>query len=380
MTHIEIEKTFLDAIKGAVRFNPNIEPKMYRVGGYVRDSFLGIKSKDVDYVVTNVRFEHLKDALLNITDKVISTEVGDSMNVIKVPLGDGEPYDFAIPRKDIYGNSGNHTDLITIGDPSMSVEDDLSRRDCCLNAIAQDVETNEIIDPFNGIKDINYGIIRAVGNPKDRFIEDALRMLRVIQFSVRFDFPIEAETFKAIKDNVFLLKNITGERIDGELVKAFIKSKDSSNISITTLLNSTNVGVFLFGEKFLPAITRNIVGDSVLSNYALMFSYGGNYDRLKLSSKVIDCIVFGVKYIDFIKGNVDLLDVVYKKTHYRKEFIDIIKSFNFLMCKEHVEFLNLPIDPKELNIETQWMMDQGVIGKNISTLHKKMLKLIWEMN
>lgn len=112
------EKKILSAVKNARKYDNSKENKLYRVGGVVRDEIFGAKSKDIDYLVTNVAFEDLKKALAAISDKIVSTGVGESMQVIKAIIdGSEEPYDFAIPRTEVYGGSGKHA---TPGDFSRS--------------------------------------------------------------------------------------------------------------------------------------------------------------------------------------------------------------------------------------------------------------------
>ena len=99
-----------------------------------------------------------------------------------------------------------------------SLKEDLKRRDFTMNAIAMDAQGN-VIDPFNGIQDMDKKIIRAVGNPHERFREDALRMMRGVRFAAQLDFEIEGETLLSIQDNASLLENIAVERIQVEFEK-----------------------------------------------------------------------------------------------------------------------------------------------------------------
>lgn len=104
-----------------------------------------------------------------------------------------------------------------------SIEEDLSRRDFTMNAIAFHPREG-FIDPFSGKEDIQKRQIRAVGNPDLRFTEDALRMVRAVRFSAQLDFEIEKETFRAIKDHAPLLQSISAERIREELNKLLLSS------------------------------------------------------------------------------------------------------------------------------------------------------------
>lgn len=102
---------------------------------------------------------------------------------------------------------------------SNNIEDDLKRRDFTINALAYSPDKGQIIDLYKGQDDIKDKVIRAVGNPNDRFQEDALRMLRAVRFSTQLNFAIEYSTMQAIADNSQLLKNISGERIRDEFTK-----------------------------------------------------------------------------------------------------------------------------------------------------------------
>lgn len=105
---------------------------------------------------------------------------------------------------------------------SKNIEDDLKRRDFTINAICYNPETSELIDPFHGISDINKKEVRAIGDPDDRFNEDALRMLRAIRFSAQLDFNVSRETLESISKNKDLLKKISSERIRDEFIKILI--------------------------------------------------------------------------------------------------------------------------------------------------------------
>ena len=102
-----------------------------------------------------------------------------------------------------------------------SLLEDLKRRDFTMNAIAVDIE-GQIYDPYDGIYDLSQGIIRAVGDPHERFKEDALRMMRAVRFAAQLDFEIEEDTQNSIKENASLLQNIAVERIQVEFEKLLV--------------------------------------------------------------------------------------------------------------------------------------------------------------
>lgn len=369
------ESKILKAIKNAKKYDESKDNKLYRVGGVVRDEILGVKSKDIDYLVTNVALSDLKDALSQIADSIVSTNVGESMQVIKAVIdGSDEPYDFAIPRTEIYGGSGRHDDLQTFGDPSLPVEADLSRRDINFNAIAKDVETGEYIDPYDGIGDIKAQRIRSVGNANDRFAEDPLRMLRVIQFSNRFGFPVNDETLNAIKSNLNLIDRIKGERILAEFEKAFSKSKFNSNDNFIDLLYSTGLGKHLFGVNFNPIKSNVIYGDKFMVNMALFFMNGGDYKKLKPSNEVSHLIELCRA---LIIG--DPLQVMLKNRKYFNLVKDVMKSTGDNSLISKIESLDgVPLSGSELQISSEFLMSNGYSGKRLGDIQYKMINDIYK--
>jgi tRNA nucleotidyltransferase (CCA-adding enzyme) len=189
--------------------------KLYKVGGYVRDLFLGVKSKDLDYAVECPSYQHMKDYIsAKGTIFIEKPEYGTiRANINK------EVADFVLCRKDGSYSDGRRPDSVQFG----TIFDDLARRDFTMNAIAMD-EDSEMIDPFEGQKDIEAKIIRCVGNTKERFSEDSLRILRAIRFSITKDMTLSGEIEDALLKDLDLvqkLKNVSKERIREELVKCF---------------------------------------------------------------------------------------------------------------------------------------------------------------
>ncbi len=121
-----------------------------------------------------------------------------------------------------YSNT-RHPDQVIWG---KSIEEDLSRRDFTMNSIAMSLDPISYVDPYSGVSDIERKIIRTVGNPNERFSEDALRLLRAIRFATQLSFKIEEETWVAIQKNADLITKISGERIRDELFKIL----DSDNV------------------------------------------------------------------------------------------------------------------------------------------------------
>lgn len=179
--------------------------KIFRVGGSIRDEILGLDPKDHDFVVENTTEEEFRKVFPDLK------RVGEHFPVFLHPLGE-----LAICRSEKSIGDGHCDFTFTT---NVTIEEDLSRRDFRLNAIAKHYLTGEIVDPFNGVKDINDRIIRTVGNPFERFNEDYLRMLRAVRFAGRFDFEIEESTLKAIQVCAHKINKISAERIKDELFK-----------------------------------------------------------------------------------------------------------------------------------------------------------------
>ena len=181
----------------------------YLVGGCVRDALLGKEPHDYDFT-TNATPEEIaeifKDYPLGLVGAVYGTIV---VNI------DGENFEVTTYRKDGEYSDGRRPDDVVF---TSDIEDDLSRRDFTVNAIAYNPNTG-YVDPFNGQEDIKKGVIRAVGNPQERFVEDPVRMLRAIRFATQLDFNIDKETSHAMFECKNLLSVVARERYTKEFKK-----------------------------------------------------------------------------------------------------------------------------------------------------------------
>ena len=183
----------------------------YVVGGCVRDSLLDLEPKDWDICTSATPLE-MKAFFAERNIKTIDT--GLQHGTIMVNLGDSEQYEVTTFRIDGIYSDSRHPDSVEF---VKNMELDLARRDFTVNAMAYDGE--RIIDPFHGQDDLNRRIISCVGNPDDRFGEDALRILRAMRFASTYGFAIEEKTSQAIHRNKEKLLNIAAERIQTELCK-----------------------------------------------------------------------------------------------------------------------------------------------------------------
>ena len=186
------------------------------VGGCVRDTLMSKEPKDWDLEVYNLAPELLRKVLDQFGPV---NAVGESFTVYKL----GRHLDVSIPRRERKSGRG-HKAFIIEGDPAMNVVEATRRRDFTINAILQDPLTGELIDPFNGHVDIEWGVLRAVS--AETFAEDSLRVLRAAQFAARFEFWIEPETVALCR--TIDLSDLPAERIWGELEKLLIQSSRPS--------------------------------------------------------------------------------------------------------------------------------------------------------
>ena len=191
------------------------------VGGCVRDYLLGKAPSDYD-LTTSASPEMTKE----IFSDCRTIDTGIKHGTVTLML-DGEPYEITTYRIDGEYKDNRHPESVTF---SKNIEDDLSRRDFTMNAIAYN-PTDGLTDPFGGREDIERELIRAVGNAKVRFTEDALRILRGVRFSSTLGFTIEKDTASAIKECRELLKNVSAERIFVEWKKLILGKNAVSVLS-----------------------------------------------------------------------------------------------------------------------------------------------------
>ena len=179
----------------------------YAVGGCVRDSYMGRIPNDWD-ITTNALPAQVKEIFRRTID------VGIEHGTVKVMMGN-DGYEVTTYRIDGEYEDSRHPKEVTF---TSDLAEDLRRRDFTINAMAYSEKTG-LVDLFGGMQDLRDGVICAVGDPAERFDEDALRMLRALRFSAAFDFKIEEETAKAISRLCGNLANISAERIRTELEK-----------------------------------------------------------------------------------------------------------------------------------------------------------------
>lgn len=199
--------------------------KCYAVGGCVRDLFLNKTPHDID-LTTNANPDEIEDIFQKEGYKTIPS--GKEFGTISV-IVNKEVYEITTFRKEgNYSNNRKPDQIEFISD----IKEDLSRRDFTWNAMAIDLTTNELFDPFGGVSDLENHILKTVGDPNDRFSEDYLRMLRAVRFATKFNFKLDDK----IKDSMQKLKNgitsLSMERVQKELSNILLTNKPSIGFEI----------------------------------------------------------------------------------------------------------------------------------------------------
>jgi tRNA nucleotidyltransferase/poly(A) polymerase len=233
----------------------------YLVGGAVRDELLGLDSKDADFLVPGLDTEGLRAALaphgrvedLVVADRLVGVRFHPRDREIRglTPAG----IEFAPPRKEVSTGPGRH-DFEIVADATLSVEDDMRRRDFTVNAMARRLETGDLVDPLGGQADLEARRLRTV-SPQS-FREDPLRLVRALRFVSQLGFEPDAELLVQMREEAPAVKLVSGERVGGglaadgmgELSKLLLGSEPARALR---LARDTGVLVELLPE-FGPAI------------------------------------------------------------------------------------------------------------------------------
>ena len=218
INNINIEKS-LNALFTA--FCITHKKELYLVGGAIRDLLLDREPKDYD-LTTNASLEEIREICAKLNLKTFDSGIKHGTLTIiddfyKIS------YECTVYRKDGKYTDGRHPDTVEFG---VSLEEDLKRRDFTINSFAYDFMRNEFVMLDESyLKDLEFGIIRAVGDPRKRFEEDALRMLRAIRFAAQLGFTLDTDTFNAIKEKASTIQFVSRERIRDELTKIVMSDR-----------------------------------------------------------------------------------------------------------------------------------------------------------
>ena len=350
----------------------------FLVGGCVRDYLMRKDPKDIDIIVRLLPLKQLI-SVLEQTGKV--DLVGESFGVIKYKDSECE-LEIAMPRVDsIIEGARGHKAIHSNSDCMLPLEADLKRRDFKFNSIAMDVN-GDIIDPFNGVKDIMNGVVTCTD--KDAFVEDPLRIMRALQFAVRFGFEIEKETWDLMLEHKSKLRDITGERKLIELEKGIkgnflffhtllrIFDEEIFEVklnnhplflqvkTVSELLFSCFHNRFIKSEHFVNVLkidnkTKDEFESLMKAHLISENAFKTNNSRIEQRSQLFECL----------KKTEIILASVYFRNSYIK---DIIEEFNDG---------TLPRNINELHISGDDLIVLGFQGKEIGDKKKELLQRVF---
>ena len=336
--------------------------ELFLVGGAVRDTLMGKNPKDYD-VATNASPEEVIK-ILQRNPQLRLDLTGKQFGVVRVKTPEDGEYEIATFREDIGKGKGTSVKFSTI-------ENDVMRRDLTINALFYDMDSGEAVDYVGGIKDIEDGIIRAVGKPAERFDEDRIRILRAIRFAGRMGSDLDPETKQAILEDNELIDTDTGapipaDRITEEFVKGITSSSDTGHF--LSLIG--DLGMF---DQILPGldIALDSVGtqDHVAQVAALVRNnqpdqVASVLKRMRYSNNEIKTIGFLLQFISVNRDTAHDLKRAFNRQNISEEslrnFASIVEQITSSKVQGFLDFASAPPagNPQEL-------MAQGLKGPEI---------------
>jgi tRNA nucleotidyltransferase (CCA-adding enzyme) len=225
--------------------------KFYEVGGAVRDAMLGLKSKDIDIAVEASSYDEMLEWVTKNTSKIFLEK--REFFTIRA-LDKGEVKDFVLCRKDGKYSDSRRPDEVSVG----TIFDDLQRRDFTVNAMAIDLDSKTLYDPFGGREDLQKKLLRCVGSAEERISEDSLRLIRAIRFCVTKGFHLDGELCGVLDSYYFWLQvgKLPNDRIRDELMKCFRHSTPNTLKFIAEFCNPLAFEVMCSNGLWLKPTTE----------------------------------------------------------------------------------------------------------------------------
>ncbi|HEV3273186.1 MAG TPA: CCA tRNA nucleotidyltransferase [Candidatus Methylacidiphilales bacterium] len=310
----------------------------YLAGGCVRDHLLGSEAKDYD-VATSARPEEVQRLFPRVTDLT-----GKSFGVLRVMV-EGEFFEVATFREDGPYRDGRHPEGVRFA----TAEEDAQRRDFTINGLFFDPVAKRLIDYVGGEADLRAGIVRAIGNPADRFAEDHLRLLRAIRFATRLGFEIEPRTWEAVRTEASMIRTVSAERVRDELNKIFTAMKPERGLDL------------LDKSGLLAEVLPDIAALHGVEQPAQFHPEGDVYEHVRLMLSKIEApnldLVLGVLFHDVGKkptakvdenGRIrfnehesvgaDMAEQIMTGLRYDNKSIETVKE----MVQHHMQFKDVP--------------------------------------
>ncbi len=329
--------------------------KAYIVGGCVRDLLCGKEPHDYDVTTSATPNE-----TQSLFDKTVATGIKHGTVTVII---DGEPIEVTTFRTESVYNDSRHPESVNF---VRDVKDDLARRDFTVNAMCYN-HYDGLIDCFGGQGDIKNKTLRAVGNSKTRFCEDALRILRLFRFAATLEFTIEKQTFDAAIECAPLLKNISAERIFAELQKATA----GSNINVLCELLKTNaLENYSLKNADLSSISK-LENNNKLRTFALLnlasYDLQNTLDNFKCSNSFKDyCIKMNYLSQNIVEDNKISIKKALNYTGY-DIFCDILLYYRDIL---NIDILGhkLLLDEIIKDCEPYKISHLDISGKDITNL------------
>ena len=368
-TEIPVPKDIIEISNAYIKAGKDL----FLVGGAVRDFIQGIKPKDYD-LVTNALPEESKEIL---KDFKVSDEQGKNFGVLRVYTKD-EPggHEVASYRKDISGgrDTKGEDQKVELGS-SVTMKDDCFRRDLTMNALFYDIKSKQIIELVGGVDDIKRGIVRAVGDAAERFLEDRLRICRIFRFAARTGGEIDENTAKAIKNDnrlkgVSPKDDVSQERIWEEIKKAWTQAKDYRNY--LNFFSEFDMWSEVFpGSKINTESVNSKEFVVVMANLFKLESPEGLEKRLvqdyKIESETATKIVFLLRLLQLTP---ELAFDMYKsKLQCHIEDKTILEWFRVLGINDPIKIKFVEYKP---TTSAQDLMDNGLKGKALGDEMKRL--------
>lgn len=363
--------------------------KAYIVGGCVRDLLCGKTPHDYDITTSALPCD-----IQNLFKKTVAT--GLKHGTVTV-IADGEPIEITTFRTESAYSDNRHPEKVNF---VTDVKYDLARRDFTVNAMCYN-DYEGLIDLYGGQEDIKSRTLEAVGNPKTRFCEDALRILRLFRFAATLDFSIENQTLNDALQKAYLLKNISAERILSELQKSVM----GNNLSVLSqLLNTNSLENYRLKNSDLKNVTK-LTAKPDLRLFAFLNLTSTDFDHTLTALKCSNFFKNYAQKMHFLSQNVIKADKpsIKKTLNFANKDIvcDVLDYYKYLFgtdvaphlklldeilsCDEPYKISQLDISGKDLTalgfkgeevgLKLEFLLEQVINEPQLNT-RKKLLNLI----
>lgn len=313
--------------------------ELYIVGGYVRNSIMGIKTDDVD-LCSSLTIDELENVLAGTKFqlKIKNKSLGSAYICV-----DEEKYEYTTFRRDGYGEGGAHLpEKVTF---IKAVSEDAKRRDFTCNALYYDIKNDRLLDFYNGVEDIRKRVLRTIESPDEVLCHDGLRILRMFRFQGELNFKIDKATFASAVKYISNLRDVSGERVISEITKILhspkYKGTSKSNAYMTVLKQFNKAGIWdVLGVgcsrvkyrmvKKVEHRSQGLLIDIIDSANPISISYYLNLilnGTFGMSKKMLE------QYINIISGYYEALNRMQNKPYFFKYFNNFPSIYLLLVHK-----------------------------------------------